>query len=75
MQSTKARNERLRTARKALNEGKGRSMEWVARAAGISYFTYRQVECDGHSPTLATAKAICRVLGKSLSELFDDEAA
>ncbi len=47
----------------------------LAEAVGISRQTMNAIEQGDYNPTIKLCRAICKVLGKSLDELFgeDDE--
>lgn len=45
----------------------------LADAVGISRQTMNAIEQGGYNPTIRLCRAICRVLGKSLDELFGEE--
>lgn len=47
----------------------------LAEAVGISRQTMNAIEHGDYNPTIKLCRAICKVLGKSLDELFgeDDE--
>ena len=66
-------NRRLKAARVE----KGLSQDALARAIGASRQTVNMIERGDYNPTLRLCLDICRVLGRSLDELFwpeeDDE--
>ena len=66
-------NRRLKAARVE----KGLSQDALARAIGASRQTVNMIERGDYNPTLRRCLDICRVLGRSLDELFwpeeDDE--
>lgn len=45
----------------------------LAAAVGISRQTMNAIEQGEYNPTLKLCRAICKVLGKSLDELFGEE--
>lgn len=47
----------------------------LAEAVGVSRQTMNAIEQGDYNPTIKLCRAICKVLGKSLDELFgeDDE--
>ena len=47
----------------------------LAEAVGISRQTMNAIEQGEYNPTIKLCRAICRVLGKSLDELFGEEEA
>jgi transcriptional regulator with XRE-family HTH domain len=60
---------RLRELRKK----RGMSLAQVAQGAALSRSFISQVESDQTTPSIASIKRICDVLGASLAQLFDDE--
>lgn len=63
------KNLRLRAARAA----RGLSQQKLADAVGVSRQTINAIEQGDYNPTIRLCIAICRVLGKSLDELFWEE--
>ncbi|MDR0915670.1 MAG: helix-turn-helix transcriptional regulator [Oscillospiraceae bacterium] len=61
-----AKNLRLKSARAALDM----SQQRLADAVGVSRQTINAIEIGDYNPTIRLCIAICRVLGKSLDELF-----
>ena len=47
----------------------------LAEAVGVSRQTMNAIEQGEYNPTIKLCRAICRVLGKSLDELFGEEEA
>lgn len=45
----------------------------LAKAVGVSRQTMNAIEQGDYNPTIKLCRAICRVLGKSLDELFWEE--
>ena len=45
----------------------------LAEAVGISRQTMNAIEQGEYNPTIRLCRAICRVLGKSLDDLFGEE--
>lgn len=45
----------------------------LAEAVGISRQTMNAIEQGDYNPTIRLCRAICKVLGKSLDELFGEE--
>lgn len=45
----------------------------LAEAVGISRQTMNAIEKGEYNPTIRLCRAICRVLGKTLDELFGEE--
>lgn len=45
----------------------------LAAAVGISRQTMNAIEQGEYNPTIKLCRAICKVLGKSLDELFGEE--
>ncbi|MDO4474932.1 MAG: helix-turn-helix transcriptional regulator [Eubacteriales bacterium] len=65
------KNLRLKSARAALDL----SQQQLADAVGVSRQTMNAIEKGDYNPTIKLCRKICRVLGKSLDDLFweDDE--
>ena len=65
------KNLRLTSARAALDL----SQQQLADAVGVSRQTMNAIEKGDYNPTIKLCRKICRVLGKSLDDLFweDDE--
>jgi len=64
-----ARNVRIKAARAALDM----TQKALADAVGVSRQTINAIEQGEYNPTIKLCRAICRVLGKSLDELFGEE--
>ena len=64
-----SRNLRIKAARAALDM----SQKALAEAVGISRQTMNAIEQGDYNPTIRLCRAICRVLGKTLDELFWEE--
>lgn len=65
-----ARNIPIKVARAE----KDMTQKALAEAVGISRQTMNAIEQGDYNPTIKLCRAICRVLGKSLDELFwEDE--
>ena len=45
----------------------------LAEAVGISRQTMNAIEQGDYNPTIKLCRAICKVLGKTLDELFGEE--
>ena len=60
------KNLRLKSARAALDM----SQQQLADAVGVSRQTINAIEKGDYNPTIRLCLAICRVLGKTLDELF-----
>lgn len=60
------KNLRLKAARAALDM----SQQQLADAVGVSRQTIHAIEKGDYNPTIRLCSAICRVLGKTLDELF-----
>ncbi|HIS16201.1 MAG TPA: helix-turn-helix transcriptional regulator [Candidatus Scatomorpha merdavium] len=60
------KNLRLKSARAALDM----SQQQLADAVGVSRQTINAIEKGDYNPTIRLCMAICRVLGKTLDELF-----
>ncbi|MBR2783333.1 MAG: helix-turn-helix transcriptional regulator [Firmicutes bacterium] len=69
-----AKNLRIKAARAEKDMTQGA----LAEAVGISRQTVNAIEKGEYNPTIRLCRSICRVLGKSLDELFwedeEDEA-
>lgn len=66
---TIARNLRIKAARAQLDM----TQKALAEAVGISRQTMNSIEQGDYNPTIKLCRAICRVLGKSLDDLFWEE--
>lgn len=66
-----AKNLRIKSARAALDL----SQKELAEAVGVSRQTMNAIEKGDYNPTVKLCIAICRVLGKTLDELFWEEEA
>ncbi len=64
-----ARNLKIKVARAE----KDMTQKALAEAVGISRQTMNAIEQGDYNPTIRLCRAICRVLGKSLDELFGEE--
>lgn len=64
-----AKNLNVKSARVKLDM----SQEDLAKAVGVSRQTISSLESGEYNPTLNLCKRICRVLHKSLDELFSEE--
>ena len=64
-----ARNIRIKVARAE----KDMTQKALAEAVGISRQTMNAIEQGEFNPTIRLCWAICRVLGKSLDDLFGEE--
>ena len=60
------KNLKLKSAR----AGKDLSQQQLADAVGVSRQTINAIEKGDYNPTIKLCIAICRVLGKTLDELF-----
>lgn len=60
------KNLRMKSARAALDM----SQQDLADAVGVSRQTINAIEKGDYNPTIKLCRAICRVLGKTLDELF-----
>ena len=63
------KNLKLKSARAALDM----SQQQLADAVGVSRQTVNAIEKGNYNPTINLCRAICRVLGKTLDELFWEE--
>ena len=64
-----ARNIRIKVARAELDM----TQKALAEAVGISRQTMNAIEQGDYNRTIKLCRAICRVLGKTLDELFGEE--
>lgn len=64
------KNLRLKSARAA----RDLSQQQLAEAVGVSRQTINAIEKGDYNPTIKLCLAICHVLGKTLDELFWEEA-
>lgn len=63
------KNLKLKAARAALDL----SQQELADRTGVSRQTISAIEKGDYNPTINLCRAICRVLGKTLDELFWEE--
>lgn len=64
------KNLKLKSARAALDL----SQQELAEKVGVSRQTINAIEKGDYNPTINLCKAICKVLGKTLDEIFwEDE--
>lgn len=63
------KNLKLKSARAALDL----SQQQLADAVGVSRQTINAIEKGDYNPTIRLCIAVCRVLGKTLDELFWEE--
>ena len=64
-----AKNLRIKSARAALDM----SQKDLADAAGVSRQTMNAIEQGEYNPTIKLCRAICKILGKTLDDLFGEE--
>lgn len=64
------KNLRLKSARAALDM----SQQQLADAVGVSRQTINAIEKGDYNPTIRLCLAICKALGKTLDELFWEDA-
>jgi putative transcriptional regulator len=60
------KNLRLKSARAAMDM----SQQALAEAVGVSRQTINAIEKGDYNPTIKLCIAICKILGKTLDELF-----
>ena len=60
---------------KAARAGKDLSQEQLAAACGVSRQTINAIEKGDYNPTINLCISICKVLGKTLDELFWEDDA
>lgn len=63
------KNLRLKAARAAMDM----SQQQLADTVGVSRQTMNAIEKGDYNPTINLCRSICRVLGKTLDELFWEE--
>jgi len=63
------KNLRMKSARAALDM----SQQQLAEAVGVTRQTINAIERGDYNPTIKLCLAICRVLGRTLDELFWEE--
>jgi len=63
------KNLKLKAARAALDL----SQQELADKVGVSRQTINAIEKGDYNPTIQLCKSICKILGKTLDELFWDE--
>ncbi|MBQ7954701.1 MAG: helix-turn-helix transcriptional regulator [Lachnospiraceae bacterium] len=63
------KNLKLKSARAALDL----SQQDLAEKVGVSRQTINAIEKGDYNPTINLCRAICKVLGKTLDELFGEE--
>lgn len=63
------KNLKLKSARAALDL----SQQELADKVGVSRQTINAIEKGDYNPTINLCRAICKVLGKTLDELFGEE--
>ena len=63
------KNLRMKPARAALDM----SQQQLAEAVGVTRQTINAIERGDYNPTIKLCLAICRVLGRTLDELFWEE--
>lgn len=63
------RNIKIKVARAELDL----TQKALAEAVGISRQTMNAIEQGQYNPTIKLCRAICKVLGKTLDELFGEE--
>ena len=63
------KNLKLKSARAALDL----SRQDLAEKVGVSRQTINAIEKGDYNPTINLCRAICKVLGKTLDELFGEE--
>ena len=64
-----ARNIRIKAARAE----KDMTQKALAEAVGVTRQTMNAIEQGDYNPTIRLCRAICRVLGKTLDDLFWEE--
>lgn len=64
-----ARNLKIKVARAELDM----TQKALAEAVGISRQTMNAIEQGEYNPTIKLCRAICKALGKTLNDLFEEE--
>lgn len=64
-----AKNLKLKSARAALDM----SQKELAEKVNVSRQTMNAIESGDYNPTINLCRAICKVLGKSLDDIFGEE--
>lgn len=64
-----ARNIKIKVARAQLDM----TQKALAEAVGVSRQTINAIEQGEYNPTIKLCRSICRVLGKSLDDLFGED--
>lgn len=64
-----AKNLKIKAGRAALDM----SQKDLAEAVGVSRQTMNAIEQGEYNPTIRLCRAICKVLGKTLDDLFGEE--
>lgn len=64
------KNLKMKSARAAMDL----SQQDLATAVGVSRQTINAIEKGDYNPTINLCRAICKTLGKTLDELFWEEA-
>lgn len=64
-----SRNVKIKAARAELDM----TQKALAEAVGVSRQTMNAIEQGNYNPTIKLCRTICRVLGKTLDELFGEE--
>lgn len=64
-----ARNIKIKVARAELDM----TQKDLAEAVGISRQTMNAIEQGDYNPTIKLCRAICKVLGKTLNDLFGED--
>ena len=63
------KNLKMKSARAAIDL----SQQDLAKACGVSRQTINAIEKGDYNPTIKLCRTICKVLGKTLDELFWEE--
>ena len=74
MRLTERRTRKMKNLKlKAARAGLDMSQDQLAKAVGVSRQTINSIEKGDYNPTIKLCINICKVLGKSLDELFWEE--
>ena len=64
-----SKNLRFKSAR----AGKDMSQKEVAEAVGVTRQTINAIENGGYNPSIQLCREICKVLGKTLDQIFGED--
>lgn len=58
---------------KSARAGKDMSQKDIAEAVGVTRQTINAIENGGYNPSIQLCRAICKVLGKTLDQIFGED--